>query len=300
MKIAILSGGTGLERDVALRSAKTFKDNIRYDNDLYILPEQLDDFLASYKSYDLAIPVFHGKYGEDGIIFGLLESLSIKAAFSPMKTHAICMDKNMTNILVNEIGIKIPKSYILKDIYDIADIDITYPAIVKPNSGGSSIATYKTENITELEDAVKNVFELTEDFALVQEFIIGTEYSVPIIGNAETEILPIMRVQLKSGDFFDHDEKYNSDGSNEIFGDTDKDLEFSLKQKTKDIYRFLGCRGISRIDYMVNESGIYFLEVNTIPGFSAASIFPKAWKLSGRDLPELIDLIISLGLEDNK
>ena len=233
------------------------------------------------------------------MIFWLLDCLGLKYCFSPFAVHAVCMDKNKSNILVEKIWVKVPKSFLFNSIGESKDITFPSPLIVKPNSWWSSVATYKVNNNDELEKAISDVIEITDDLALVQEFISWAEYSVPVIGNHELECLPIMRVELKTGEFFDYEEKYNSDWSNEIFWDVEEKLKNALEEDSKKIYRFLGCKGVSRIDYIVNKAGIYFLEVNTIPWFSAASIFPKAWKLTWRTLKEIADKIIALWLENN-
>ncbi|EKE27630.1 MAG: hypothetical protein ACD_3C00183G0003 [uncultured bacterium (gcode 4)] len=297
MKIALLTWWTWLEREVALMSANTFNDNMDHEHDIFILPEEMGRFLGAYKDYDLALPVFHWEYWEDGTIFWLLDSIWLKYAFSPFAVHAICMDKSKCNILVEKIWVKVPRSHLFRSKKEIDSNKFSYPLIVKPNSWWSSVATYKVNDFEELEKAVENVISITKDIVLVQEFISGTEYSVPIIWNDALEALPIMRVELSAWEFFDYEEKYNSDWSNEVFWDIEEKLQNKLENDSKKIHSFLGCRWISRIDFIVNESWVYFLEVNTIPGFSPASIFPKAWKLTWRTLNQVVEKIIELWLE---
>lgn len=354
MKIAILTWGTWYEREIALRSSRLFQNNLKIDYDLYILPEQIDNFLANYNGYQLIIPVFHWEYWEDGIIFGLLEALRLRYTFSAFKTHVVCMNKNMTNLLVNKVWVQIPESFLIENISDIRKIalipppkrlyyarlavrgiyrkskeviktwapenftkngqfrkikevgirvfdyeksKIRYPAIVKPNNGWSSVATYKVENFAELEEAVQNVIRITWDTVLIQEFISWQEYSIPVIWNDNPEVLPIMKLQLNKSDFFDYDEKYNSDWSNEIFDQIEPELQKDLENQAKIIYKYLWCKWIARIDCIVNERWIFFLEVNTIPGLSDVSIFPKARKLTGKTLEELVERIVELGME---
>lgn len=297
MKIAILTWWTWLESDIAIRSAQTFCDNINHKYDYYILPQEMDKFLANYKKYDLAIPVFHWEYGEDWLIFWLLKSLNIKYCFSDYKTHAMCMDKTITNALAKKIWLQVPKSYLIEHISQLIKIDLQYPLIAKPNSWWSSIATYKVNNYEELEKAVNNVFNITWDLAIIQEFITWTEYSVPIIGNNDPEILPIMKVVLKKSAFFDYEEKYNSDWSNEVFWDIDETLTIRLEEDAKKVYKYLWCKWFSRAEFIANDNWVFFLEINTIPGFSNVSIFPKARKLTWRTLTQIVDKIIELGLE---
>lgn len=293
MKIAILTWWTWLERDIAIKSAKTFKDNMSHENDIFVLPEEMDKFLSLYKEYNIFLPIFHWEYWEDWKVFWFLESLNLRYCLSPFKTHVICMDKNVTNILVEKIGVKVPKSVLVSNIYQIRGHDFNFPLIVKPNSWWSSFATYKVNDRDELIDALENLFLISNDLALIQEFITWTEYSVPVVWNDDLEVLPIMRVKLTDWDFFDFNEKYNSDWNNEIFDEIEIDTKTELENNAKDIYRFLWCRWISRIDFIVNENWVYFLEVNTIPWFTDSSIFPKAWKLTWRKLEELVELIIN-------
>ena len=294
MKICILSWWTWLEREVALKSAATFKSNIS-NYDYFVLPEEIDAFLVWYKTYDIVIPVFHWEYWEDWMIFWLLESLWIRHCFSHFKTHAICMDKRFSNSIAEKDGILVPKGKLINFMDELGVMPFDFPMIVKPNSWWSSFSTHKVKTKIELEAAVKDVFDKTKDSALVQQFISWTEYSVPIIWNDELEVLPIMKVALDKSEFFDFEEKYNSSWSNEIFESLEPSLQQTLEMQSKKIYKLFGCKWIARIDYIVNSEWCYFLEVNTIPWFTQSSIFPKSWNLTWRSLKELISKIISLG-----
>jgi len=203
--------------------------------------------------------------------------------------------------------------------------DIPTPAlIVKPNCGGSTVATNKTTNIHELLSAIEevrintaslsqgNIYLLGEnqtferhftnyaDSPLIQEFIDGDEYTVGVVGpNNAPEVLPIMQIVNLKSILFDWKEKYESDGSNEIFPtNMDKNLEQKLFDASRKIYTMLGCSGVARIDYRVRGDDIFFLEVNTFPGATSASFIPKMWQKSNRSMAEFITMLIETALKN--
>lgn len=200
----------------------------------------------------------------------------------------------------------------------------TPPLIVKPNCGGSTVATNKATNVSELLSAIEEVhintgalaagnikllgqsetferhFPDYVDAPLVQEFIDGEEYTVGVVGpNNTPEILPIMQIVNLKSVLFDWKEKYESDGSNEVFPlDLDKNLEQRLADASRKIYTLLGCSGVARIDYRVRADEIFFLEVNTFPGATGASFIPKMWRKSGHSMGDFITMLIETALKN--
>ena len=142
-KIAILTWWPGLEKEVAKRSATFFEKNLDREYDIYILPEKLNIFLENKDIYSLVIPIFHGEYGEDGKIFAFLDVLWIPTIGSNYYTHAICLNKNHSNILAKKWWLNIPDEYFPKHEHDFPK---KYPVIMKPNRWWSSLYTYKIEN----------------------------------------------------------------------------------------------------------------------------------------------------------
>lgn len=127
----------------------------------------------------------------------------------------------------------------------------------------------------------------------MQEYIDGDEYTVGVIGpNKNPEVLPIMQIVNVKAELFDWQEKYESDGTNEIFPDLDPALEGELQDISRKIYTQVGCSGVARIDYRVRGKEIFFLEVNTFPGATAASFIPKMWRKSGRTMGEFIEMLV--------
>jgi D-alanine-D-alanine ligase len=319
MRIALLTGGISAERPISLRSSEwitSFIAQTEHICDVYDIPTQLDDFLGKYSEYDIVLPYIHGQYGEDGVLTGLCETLGLKYIWSPATTHALCIDKFRTNCVIEKIEkrINIPRSWLV-DVTSPDDVGITqgveqlpYPLIVKPNMGGSSAFTKKVSTYTELMaaiDAIKNAstkgitigskqFNTAPDTALVQECIEGEEYTVGIVGTPDSaQALPIMQIVNVKAAFFDWQEKYESDGSNEIFpDDMSSELRERLTLVSQTIYSSLNCRGLARIDYRVRGNEIFFLEVNTFPGATKASFIPKMWQKTGKSMGDFIEMLV--------
>jgi D-alanine-D-alanine ligase len=249
---------------------------------------------------------------------------------SPATAHALCIDKFHTNCVVEKLGIvHVPKSWVpgihvpkmlgfSEENISNLDGELPAPVIVKPNCGGSTVATNKAGTLQKLahsiEEVHKNTASLTAgnvgalgnnsrfirhfpnytDRPIVQEYIDGDEYTVGVVGpNKHPEVLPIMQIVNVKAELFDWQEKYESDGSNEIFPENiDPELEKRLHDISKHIYTQLGCSGVARIDYRVRGNDIFFLEVNTFPGATTASFIPKMWAKSGKNMGQFIEMLI--------
>ncbi|NRH21279.1 ATP-grasp domain-containing protein [Candidatus Gracilibacteria bacterium] len=318
MHIAILTGGISSERDVAIRSAMNMKDWIRiagHTSETFDFPSDIHRFLQrhqastlarhfptkklknhleSHQNFDLVIPMFHGIYGEDGQVTAFLDTLGYTYAYSPFAVHSLCLDKYQTNLFVAEMRVKIPETYFIPqgEPDKIANSLIylnAFPYIVKPNRGGSSIATNKVKNEAELSQACSLI---TDDDILIQECIEGREFTVGVYLDSDGyHSLPIIEIRTLSQDFFDYVEKYETDGSNEVFLEGEDDLQEELRGMSVAITKMLHCRGVVRIDYRYDGNDIYFLEVNTIPGFTSASLIPKMWKKVGKNEKEFVEML---------
>lgn len=270
---------------------KKWIDIAWYTSDIYDFPNEISDFLSKYSEYDLVIPVFHGIYGEDGQVTAFLATLGCKYAYSDFETHTLCIDKNLTNLALWDIDIKIPESIFIKQRSTLS-IDLTnttFPLIVKPNRWGSSLNTTKVSSEIELNKAI---WAITDDDILIQKCIGWKEYTVGVYeDNLGTHVLPVIEIVTIKQDFFDYEEKYESDGSNEVFSDIESSLRNTLETISTQIYDYLKCRGVVRMDYRYDGMEIYFLEVNTIPGFTSGSLVPKMWKKARKTEKEFIDML---------
>lgn len=288
-KVVILTWGPGLERDIAIKSAAFFEKYIDREYDLYDLPKQMDQFLRHKDEYEFAIPVFHWEYWEDGRIFGFLDSLNIQHTFSNYKTHAICLDKQKANTLIYQAWINVPFQYIAETNESFPE---SYPVIMKPNQGWSSFHTYKIENNQEFYDCFnKTRKDLTDDI-LIQEFIVWEEYSVPVV---DWEVLPIMKLEKKNDQIFDYDAKYVSEEViKETFPKIEEPLLSKLKEDSLKAYNYFNVKSMARVEFIERDWELYFLEVNTIPWMTEASILPKAWNLTGKTNTELVKLLTKI------
>lgn len=288
-KIALLTWWTWNEVEVAKKSANYIASWLKDSYDIYLLPEELDSFISHKSDYNLVIPVFHGEYWEDGKIFAFLDILWLPHTFSSYDVHALWLDKFKCNIFAEKIWMHVGSQI----LYDWGDASIPFPVIVKPNHGGSSFFTFKVWTSEDLEKAFSEIKNNTNDQVLIQEFIVWEEVSVPIV---DGEVLPIMSLQKKNyGEVFDYTSKYLDDSTiKEVFGWLDSDITETLSSMSLRLYNSLWCKGFARIDYIVRDKIPYFLEINTIPWMTEASIIPKAWASLWRTKESLIEAIIKV------
>lgn len=315
MHIAILTWWISTEREVALRSGANMSDwaiRAGHTSEIFDFPSDIHRFLQRYQAsilaknfptknlrkheenhpkFDLVIPVFHGIYWEDGQVTAFLKTLGCKYAYSDFEVHALCIDKYQTNLFLEKYDIKIPKTEIIQKNQKPKKInsDLLFPLIVKPNKWWSSIWISRIKNISELESAIKLIIN---DDILIQSCIEWREFTVWVYFDASWfHALPIIEIKTLSQDFFDYEEKYETDGSNEVFLEWENELQLLLKTESERIASILGCSGIIRIDYRYDWTDIYFLEVNTIPGFTSGSLVPKMWKKAGKSEGEFVEMI---------
>ena len=294
MHIAILTWWVSSERSIALSSGVNMNKWIHsacYTTEVFDFPIELDIFLNKYKTYDLVIPMFHGVYGEDGQVTAFLETLGCPFAYSSFMVHSFCIDKYRTNLFVAQIWVKIPRSYYVPRGHSIEQLEsplVCYPVIVKPNRWGSSLATARVDSREELIVAQQSIIG---DDIIIQECINGREFTVGVYRDSHGySVLPI--IEICTGDrFFDYSEKYETDGSNEVFAELPDSFRNSLEHQSALIASALTCRGVVRIDWRYDGSDIYFLEVNTIPGFTSGSLVPKMWKKAGKTEKEFVEML---------
>lgn len=278
MKIAIITGGSSGEREVSLRSAKNIGEIAGTFAKVEILtfPEDVPRFLQNY-AFDLIIPVIHGVGGEDGSLQGLIEHVGVPYLFSGVQAHAIAIDKRRTKQIASAIGIPVAKEF--------AFDNVMYPVFAKPVRGGSTVNTGLIHDPEELA-ALREI----EPDLILEEPIRGREFTVGIVEyKGETIPLPVIEIIAKDG-FFDYDSKYNPEKlAQEICpAQIEEGLARQLQAYALAIHEELGVRHMSRSDFLVDPSGrVVFLEINTIPGFTATSLVPKALKEVGIDTKDL-------------
>ena len=301
MKVGVIMGGISSEREISLKSGKSIIENI--DKNKYeVIPVVIDekvDIINKVKDLDFALLALHGKFGEDGTVQSVLQTLDIPYSGCGPLTSALCMDKDLTKTVLEANGIRTARWLNVKSVEEIdyeAIENIGYPVFVKPTNGGSSVATFKIYDKEKVQEAVEEGLKWDTE-VMIEEFIDGNEITCPVFDN---KLFPVIAIKPKS-DFFDYTQKYSENGADEVLVELEEDLYKEVKEMALKTYKALKCEVYSRIDMIVNKGGTpYILEVNTLPGMTAASLFPKSAKGEGYSFSEFLDLIIETSLKVNR
>lgn len=250
---------------------------------------------------DVVLPVLHGKLGEDGAIQGLLELAGIPYVGCDIQSSALCMDKSLAYTVVSGAGIATPKFWIVWADDDVDADQFSYPIFVKPARSGSSFGVSKVSQKEELPDALKTAREY-DTKVLIEEAVAGSEIGCAILGNGlDLFAGEVDRVALSHGFFKIHQEDTPETGSeNATFvvpADIPAESRSLVQETAKAIYRALGCGGLARVDLFLTEDGRAILnEVNTLPGMTSYSRYPRMMAAAGLSLGDVIDRTVSLAL----
>lgn len=254
---------------------------------------------------DMVFPVLHGKLGEDGAMQGLLELSGIPYAGCDIQSSAICMDKSLANIVARNAGIATPNFWTV-GVNEAIDADkFNYPVFVKPARSGSSFGVSKVCRKEELLAAVENARQY-DSKVLIEEAIVGSEVGCAILGSNEELIAgEVDQISLSHGFFRIHQESNPESGSENstviVPADISAEARLRVKETAKAVYCALGCRGLSRVDMFLTKDGKVILnEVNTLPGMTVYSRYPRMMAASGLPLAKVIDRIVSLTLKGER
>ncbi len=286
-KVALLTGGENSEREIALLSADFVEQELLMFCDVqkFVFPEDLDDFLTTYKSFDSAVPVFHGKGGEDGQVQGLLGSLGIPYIFSGVSPHAIGIDKGVTQIIAKEHGLRVPEGKVVQEMPD----NLNAPLVIKSCVGGSSIGVVIASTVEQAKNAIQETLD-KEGRVLIEEYVTGREFTVPVIDTDGKSVpLPVIEIRPKN-EFFDFESKYDPDLVDEICpAPISTDEQDRLQQAALLAHNMIGARHLTRSDFIVDDQGqVWFLEINTIPGLTKNSLVPKSLEVAGISFSKLL------------
>ena len=256
---------------------------------------------------DVVFPVMHGENCEDGAIQGLLQLAGIPYVGPHIAASAVSMDKTLTKLVVDHAGVTQAAWHLVRRnelanhaeaILDKLESRFQYPMFVKPAGTGSSVGVSKAAD----RDALRKALEFAakyDDKILVEEFIHGREIEVAVMGNDN----PVASIagEIDSGaDFYDYDAKYVTDTSVAyIPARIPEDVEEIVREAAVKVYSAIGCQGLSRVDFFVTyeENRVVFNEINTLPGFTSISMYPKLFAASGIGYTELIDELLKLAME---
>jgi D-alanine-D-alanine ligase len=310
--IALLAGGFSGEYDVSINSAENIAANLSADKykvytilvnrDRWFYEAENDSFDVDKNDFsltmngekvkfDFAFITIHGTPGEDGKMQGYLDMLAIPYNTCDATTSAITMNKAYTKAIVESIhGLHTARSLRLfeRDMHDVAIIaaSLKFPLFIKPNNGGSSVGMSKVHNVAGLPEALQRAFK-EDNQILIEEFIKGREFSIGVARlQGNIKVLPATEI-ISTKEFFDYEAKYSPGMSEEI---TPADLpQYKMEEIAgivTEIYLRLNCKGMVRVDFILlkDTNDFYFIEVNTTPGQSAASLIPQQVRAAGMNL----------------
>ena len=333
LTVLVLFGGESSEHEVSIMSARNIyasMDGDKYDTLLcyidkngkwWLLDEWLDEpsihggrqLLAAPGTGgfmtlpgnelvhpDVIFPVLHGKNGEDGTVQGLAQLLHIPMVGCDTVASAVTFDKIMTKEILKANGIR-SADYVVHtkgDVYpqysEVAE-KLGPILFVKPARAGSSIGITKVHNEVEFLPALKQALEHSSRI-LIEESIDGRELETAVLGNPPNHKVSGIGEIIAGAEFYDYDSKYAADSTSQTLTNVDlpTGVEDKIRETSLKAYQVLGCSGLARIDYLLKGTVPYVIEVNTLPGFTNISMYPKLWRAAGMHYPELVDKLIQL------
>lgn len=330
--IVVLFGGRSGEREVSLKSgaavaaalesrpaeaseprpAHVYRAQIELDGQWLFDGKRLPagEALARLSPSTLFFLALHGGEGEDGRVQGFLESMGFAYTGSGVGASALCMNKSQTKAVVQQDGVRVARGVLIRAgawrqdraaALRVAEALATTGCVVKPNCGGSSVATFVLEDARELESKIEAALA-TGDDALVEERIRGVECTVGVLGNARGDLQSLTPVEIepKAGRFFDYEEKYSAQGAREHCPPIHiaPELLPELGRLAQNAHRAAGCEGYSRIDFLLPQTGApVMLEINTLPGMTERSLLPQAAAVHGFSYRQLCLEILARALE---
>lgn len=298
-KIAVVMGGISSEREISLKSgAGVFEslDREKYEPIKVVIDEKTDIITKIPDDVDFAFLALHGKFGEDGCVQSVLETRDIPYSGCGPLSSAMCMDKNISKKICKASGIPTADWITVKSIEEI-DYDrieeMGYPVFVKPNSGGSSVATFMIKEKAGIEDAVRQGLEVDTE-VMIEQYLPGEECTSFIL---DGEVFPTVSIKSEQ-EFFDFEAKYSSDnGAVEEVVYLEESLQNKLNEYSKMCWDAFNCRAYVRVDFIISDGVPYVLELNTLPGLTATSLIPRSAAARGISYSQLLDKLIACSLK---
>jgi D-alanine-D-alanine ligase len=307
-RVAVIYGGRTGEHEVSLRSAKSIIDAMdpeKYKVLHYVIskdgkwsPRPIVPEPGGNPGIDVVFPALHGTFGEDGTVPGLLELADLPYVGAGVLASSVSMDKDMMKRVAKERGLPVVEYRVVSASGDPACGELGFPVFVKPANLGSSVGISKARNCEELKAALE-LARAYDRKVIIERGITGRELECAVLGNedpiaaAPCEILP-------SREFYDYDDKYLLDQAQTVIpADLSPEQTAEIQRLAVECYRAVECEGMARVDFLLETASgrLYINEINTIPGFTSISMYPKMWEYSGLAMPKLIDRLIELALE---
>ena len=329
LRVAVLTGGRSSEHDVAVASARSVLDSLdpdRYetlpieigrDGRWALEPGSLRELTngssvaetlpvptsratpATLGEVDVVFPVLHGPFGEDGTVQGLLELAGVPYVGAGVTASALCMDKDLMKAVLRDRGIPVTRNVVVRD-GDRIENPFGYPVFVKPARLGSSVGITKARSPAELERGVALAFRHDEK-VIVEEFVDGVEVECGVLGNTEP-VASIPGEIVAHADWYDYGAKYDEGGMELVVPPriSEEAIE-RVRQLSVASFVATECEGMARVDCFVRPNGeVLINELNTIPGFTATSVYAKLFEASGLPYGQLLDRLIELALERHR
>ena len=322
-KVLILFGGNSTEHYVSCKSAKSIVENIdrklfsyelagisfdsewyKFNDDLSLLENgnwlkgkvfRIDNIVEYLRDFDVVFPITHGNNGEDGKLQGMLDLFDIRYVGSKTTSSVIGFDKSLSKLVFSYLNIPHVPYLVIRNNYSIKSIidEIGFPMIVKPSCGGSSIGINKANNKKELVKAIKSSFRYDSKI-IIEKFINCRELECAVLGNRDIIISDLGEIR-SCNSFYDYDAKYVQKSETIIPNDLPSKVVDKIKEYAFKIYKEFNIQDYSRIDFFYDESNekVFLNEINTIPGFTKISMFPKLIENEGICYKDLISILIN-------
>lgn len=304
LKIAVLFGGKSAEHEISIQSAGNVINAL--DKKKYqVIPIKINRngrfAFSIINKVDVVFPVLHGPFGEDGSMQGLLKLAGVPYVGAGVLGSAVGMDKDVMKRLFREAEIPIGKFITLKadDKVNFNKVkkELGLPLFIKPANMGSSVGISKIRNENEFKKAIKKAFKFDLKI-IIEEFINGREIECSVLGN-DKPIASVPGEIIANQEFYSYDAKYIDEGAvAEIPAKIDKKTIKKIQELAIKVFQVLNCEGMGRLDFFLKKNGeVIVNEINTIPGFTKISMYPKLWEASRLSLSKLLDKLIELALE---
>jgi D-alanine-D-alanine ligase len=307
MRVAVLAGGRSSEHEVSLNSAAFVREAVAAAGH-EVMPVTIErsgtwthdgDTLAlspggGLLGADAVFPVLHGPFGEDGTVQGLLELLDVPYVGAGVLASSLCMDKALFKDLMAAHAVPQVDYAVVRD-GERPQLDFPLPAFVKPARLGSSVGISKASGSQELAASLELAFE-HDPIVVIERMAQGMEVECSVLGNGDPEASTPGEIVVQKGDWYDYEAKY-TDGGMELVVPARTDHLDEVRRLAIEVFRIVGCAGMARVDFFVTDDGVLVNELNTIPGFTATSVYTKLWEATGVPYPELLDRLLALALE---
>ena len=304
MSVALLAGGKSHEREISIASgaaAKVALERLGFKVEMIDPANKQDLARLVNGNFDVAFLCLHGKFGEDGTVQGLLETIGLPYTGSGVWASATAIDKARSKIFYERNNIPTPQSITLTSPGSISASAVIEAlgsnVVVKAATEGSAIGVFIVQGKAEIEEAINKAFEVDSE-VLIERYVTGREFTIAVLGNSNAKALPVIEIIPKSN-FYDFESKYAKGGSKHVCpAEIDNNLALDMQNAAVAAHKALGCAGMSRSDFILDSEGNFWvLETNTIPGMTETSLLPDAAKAAGISFDQLCLKLIEFALE---